>query len=93
MKRFVKVVNGGDIVVRGRLMTIDSFNFTTAGAGFPYITAKVSSTVYLAPKAEGVSAGATPAGPTTSTPAATPSSSGGTTTPSPSTTAPAATVK
>jgi hypothetical protein len=74
-------------------MTIDSFNFTTAASGFPYITAKVSSTVYLAPKAEGVSAGATPAGPTTSTPAAAPPASGGSTAPSSSTTAPAATVK
>jgi len=97
MKRFVKVVNTGDIVVRGRLMTIDSFSFKTSQQGFPYLTASVSSTVYLAPKAEGVSAGATPAGPssTTSAPASSSSSSsgGGSSTPSPSTTAPAATVK
>jgi Tfp pilus assembly protein PilO len=99
MKRFVKVVNGGDIVVRGRLMTIDSFNFKTATRGYPYLTAQVSSTVYLAPKAEGVSAGATPAGPSSSAPAASSSSSssssssGGSATPAPSTTAPAATVK
>jgi Tfp pilus assembly protein PilO len=95
MKRFVKVVNSGDIVVRGRLMTIDSFNFKESGRGFPYLTAAVSTTVYLAPKAEGVSAGATPVGPSSSTPASsTPSSSGsGGSTPSSSTTAPAATVK
>jgi preprotein translocase subunit YajC len=96
MKRFVKVVND-DIVVRGRLMTIDSFNFT-ADQTFPQLKAEVHATVYLAPKTEGVNAGATSSGPA---PATTPSASGTTTTtppatttpPSPATTAPAATVK
>lgn len=61
MKRFVRVANN-KIVVRGRLMTINSFAFD-ATQGFPQIKATVSATVYLAPKAEGVSAGATPQGP------------------------------
>jgi hypothetical protein len=61
MKRFVRVVNN-QIVIRGRLMTINSFSFD-ASAGFPQIKAQVSATVYLAPKAQGVSAGATPQGP------------------------------
>lgn len=61
MKRFVRVANDR-IIVRGRLMTINSFNFD-AKAGFPNIVATVNATVYLAPKAEGVSAGATPQGP------------------------------
>jgi hypothetical protein len=94
MKRFVKVVND-DIVVRGRLMTIDSFNWKADPEKWPFLTAEVHSTVYLAPKTQGVSAGATPQGPG-ATPA-TPASSGGpapAAPPStPATTAPAATVK
>jgi Tfp pilus assembly protein PilO len=61
MKRFVRVVND-HIVIRGRLMTINAFSFDTTH-GFPEITAKVNATVYLAPKAEGVAAGASPQGP------------------------------
>jgi Tfp pilus assembly protein PilO len=92
MKRFVKVVND-DIVVRGRLITIDSLNWKSEADIFPKLTAEVHATVYLAPKAEGVSAGATPQGPG-ATPAPVPA--GGTTpapTSPPATTAPAATVK
>jgi hypothetical protein len=65
MKRFVKVAND-KIVIRGRLMTIDSFTFDSAA--FPQIKAQVSATVYLAPKAQGVDAGATPQGPAATTP-------------------------
>jgi Tfp pilus assembly protein PilO len=61
MKRFVRVVNN-HIVIRGRLMTINSFSFDTSG-GFPELVAHVNATVYLAPKAQGVDAGATPQGP------------------------------
>jgi Tfp pilus assembly protein PilO len=61
MKRFVRVVNN-HIVIRGRLMTINSFSFDTTG-GFPQLTAHVNATVYLAPKAQGVDAGASPQGP------------------------------
>jgi Tfp pilus assembly protein PilO len=61
MKRFVRVVNK-HIVIRGRLMTINSFSFDTTG-GFPQLTAHVNATVYLAPKAQGVDAGASPQGP------------------------------
>jgi hypothetical protein len=61
MKRFVRVVNN-QIVIRGRLMTINSFSFDSSEA-FPQIKAQVSATGYLAPKAEGVDAGATPQGP------------------------------
>lgn len=93
MKRFVRVVND-NVVVRGRLMTIDSFNWKTDPEKWPNLTAEVHSTVYLAPKAQGVSAGATPQGPgaTPATPASTgsaPAQSSST----PATTAPAATVK
>jgi hypothetical protein len=67
MKRFVRVAND-KLVIRGRLMTIDSFTFDSA-SGFPQIKAQVSATVYLAPKAQGVDAGATPQGPAGSAPA------------------------
>jgi hypothetical protein len=83
MKRFVRVANN-QIVIRGRLMTINSFSFDSS-AGFPEIKATVNATVYLAPKAEGVSAGATPQGPG-------PAGAGQTASASPSTPTPAATV-
>jgi Tfp pilus assembly protein PilO len=74
LKRFVYVANN-QIFVRGRLLTIDTLTFapgssTTAGttAKGNQITATVGATVYLSPKAQGVTAGATPAGPAGSTP-------------------------
>lgn len=92
MKRFVRVAND-DIVVRGRLMTIDSFNWKAEPQNWPKLTAEVRATVYLAPKAQGVSAGATPQGPGAA-PATPASGSPAPAAPSsPATTAPAATVK
>jgi Tfp pilus assembly protein PilO len=87
LKRFVYVANN-QIFVRGRLMTIDSLVFAPGGtlSGAPAtassantITATVGATVYLAPKAQGTTAGATPAGPagtgTTTTPSGSQTSS------------------
>jgi Tfp pilus assembly protein PilO len=65
MKRFVRVSNDR-ILVRGRLMTINTFNFEVdqdTGA----LKATVHATVYLSPKTEGVSAGATSQGPSGAT--------------------------
>jgi hypothetical protein len=62
MKRFVRVANDR-ILVRGRLITVNSFTFAPAAAGFPHLTATVHATVYLSPKSQGVSAGATPQAP------------------------------
>jgi Tfp pilus assembly protein PilO len=70
MKRFVRIAND-NIVVRGRLMTINSFSFD-AKETFPQLTATVHATVYLAPKAEGVSAGAAPGGPAGGSPSGQP---------------------
>jgi Tfp pilus assembly protein PilO len=75
MKRFVRVVNN-QIVIRGRLMTINSFSFDSSEA-FPQIKAQVSATVYLAPKAQGVDAGATPQGPAPASGSTPPSGSPG----------------
>lgn len=70
MKRFVRVAND-KVVVNGRLITIDSFSFD-AGQTFPDLKASVRATVYLAPKSEGATAGASPQGPAPATPAAQP---------------------
>jgi hypothetical protein len=83
MKRFVQVVNG-QIQVHGRLMTIDSFTFQT-GETFPNLTASVKATVYLAPKAEGIAAGATAQGPGATATASAPAPAPAPTSSSPST--------
>ncbi len=62
MKRFVRLAND-KIKVHGRLITIDSLDFTTDT--FPELSASVKATVYLSPKDQGTTAGATPAGPQT----------------------------
>jgi Tfp pilus assembly protein PilO len=88
VKRFVRVVNQ-DVVVSGRLVTIEDVSFSSDPELFPKLKAELSATVYLSPKTEGATAGATPQGPT---PAA-PPSGGSTTTASDSpaaTTAPTA---
>jgi hypothetical protein len=71
-------------------MTIDGVQYTADPDTFPDLTATVQATVYLSPKAEGVTAGATPAGPevastTTTPPPATAST--GSTSPTPTATA------
>jgi hypothetical protein len=65
MKRFVRVVND-QIVVRGRLLTIESFDFKNSEAavgGAKTLRAEVSATIYLTPPAQGATAGASPSGP------------------------------
>ena len=84
MKRFVHL-SDGRVAVRGRLMTINGFDFKTMD--FPRLEAQVFATVYLAPKREGSTAGATPSGPA---PSGGPQSAGSPA--QPPTQAPAATV-
>ncbi|HEX8857081.1 MAG TPA: hypothetical protein VF752_15920 [Thermoleophilaceae bacterium] len=62
LKRFVYVANNS-ISVQGRLMTIDNLQFATDQNDPKKLAATVHATVYLAPKAEGTTAGATPNGP------------------------------
>lgn len=77
LKRYVYVTNNR-IFVRGRLMTIDTLTFAAAGdadaGGAPSgeLTATVGATVYLSPKAEGATGGATATGPPGTTTEATP---------------------
>jgi Tfp pilus assembly protein PilO len=66
LKRFVRVAND-KIRVQGRLLTIDGLSFV----GSSTLVSTVRATVYLVPAEQGVSAGATPSGPSQATPAAT----------------------
>jgi hypothetical protein len=68
VKRFVSVANSS-VLVSGRLVTVESVRWTSDEAIFPHIRAEITATVYLSPKAQGVTAGATPQGPSTGTPA------------------------
>ena len=89
LKRFV-FVNGEKVRVRGRLMTIDAIEYVADPETFPALTATVSATVYLTPKAEGATAGATPTGPPAATgaaPVATADSESAPTSPTPTATA------
>jgi hypothetical protein len=83
LKRFVYVANG-KIIVRGRLLTIDSLAFSPGAASTGstsssnLLTASVGATVYLAPQAQGgLTGGATASGPagTTTTTTTTPAGS------------------
>jgi hypothetical protein len=62
IKRYVET-SKQDINVRGRLLTVDGIEFTSEPDLFPNITATLTVTAYLAPQAEGATAGATPTGP------------------------------
>ena len=61
LKRFVEVAND-KVLVRGRLLTIDGLRFSS-GDEFPRLKAEIKATVYLAPKEQGQTAGATTQGP------------------------------
>jgi len=68
IKRFVRVANDR-VLVNGRLLTVEGLKFDTIDTDELKVT--VSASIYLVPKALGVTAGATPSGPAgTTTPAA-----------------------
>jgi hypothetical protein len=71
--------NGDKTTVDGRLLTIDGFNFSPAPDGLPNLTANVTTTSFLTPIDQGITAGATPTGPApeTAAPAATPPADAG----------------
>jgi hypothetical protein len=64
-------LKGDSLSVRGRLLTVDSFSLTASSSGFPRVKATINATAYLVPQGEGLTAGATPQGPSAATPAAT----------------------
>jgi Tfp pilus assembly protein PilO len=67
LKRFVRV-SEDQVVVRGRLMQVESMKLTPR-TGLE-LTAELTASVYLSPKAEGATAGASPQGPAVPSPAA-----------------------
>jgi hypothetical protein len=65
---FATIGDAGSLVVRGRLLTVDSFSLSASRFGFPKVKASINATAYLVPDSEGVTAGATPQGPAAATP-------------------------
>jgi len=60
------------VSVSGRLLTISGFSLSAnSNMGFPHLEATFGVTTYLTPPEEGVTAGASPAGPATATPVST----------------------
>jgi len=62
---FTSVTPAGNLVVRGRLLSVDSFDLKAAPAGFPKVAASVKATAYVLPLGQGLTAGATASGPST----------------------------
>lgn len=63
--------SGSSVAVDGRLLTLNGFALTSeAELGFPHLEASFTVTSYVTPPSQGVTAGATPASPATSVPAA-----------------------
>jgi hypothetical protein len=65
LEHFV-VATDKKVSVSGRLMTLNGISFAAAPSGFPNITATISATTYLVPSNEGLTDGASPAGPAAS---------------------------
>jgi hypothetical protein len=77
IQRFAMIGSGGDLSVRGRLLTVDAFALSASRDGFPKVKASINATAYLVPDDEGATAGATPQGPAAAAvPAATSASTG-----------------
>ena len=80
VKRFVSLTNE-NVLVSGRLLTVEGVRWASDAEVFPGLRAEIDATIYLSPKAQGVTAGATPQGPATGTPAGTPAAPESTPTP------------
>jgi hypothetical protein len=68
VKRFVALTNS-NVLVSGRLVTVEGIRWSSDEQIFPRIRAEIDATIYLSPKSQGATAGATPTGPSTTTPA------------------------
>ena len=90
MERFVTLRNE-KMNVTGRLLRLEAIDLQVDAAGFPQIVAKIGGNSYQVPETQGVTAGATPAGPASATPAATPAPAGGPSVPTTTATVPGAT--
>lgn len=77
LEKHTTTTAGDRVVVRGRLLTLDSLSLTAAQDG-KRLTATIGATTYALPADEGATNGATPSGPAPATPgAATPPPAGG----------------
>ena len=76
VKRFVRVANT-NVLVGGRLITVEGVQWSSDSTLFPKLKASIKATVYLSPKSEGTTAGATPQGPAETTTAGTSTASDG----------------
>jgi hypothetical protein len=65
LERFVVATNS-HVSVSGRLMSLNAISLAPASQGFPQIQATISATTYLVPASQGLTAGATPLGPSAS---------------------------
>jgi hypothetical protein len=86
VKRFVSATHD-NVLVSGRLITVEGIRWSSDETLFPKIRAEITATIYLSPKSQGVTAGATPTGPSTTTPAGTTPTDGTTPTSTPTATA------
>jgi hypothetical protein len=62
LERFVVATNRS-VSVSGRLMSLNAISLAPASSGFPQMTATISATTYLVPADQGLTGGATSAGP------------------------------
>jgi hypothetical protein len=70
---------GGDLAVRGRLLTIDGFSLSTLDqTHFPDLTASFNVTAYVTPEDQGITAGGTSTGPASASSTQPVSTAGGT---------------
>jgi hypothetical protein len=68
LDRTVRASRHGEVSVDGRLMTVDGFSLTeNPRVGFPFLLASVALTTYITPAEQGLTGGATPAGPAPAT--------------------------
>jgi Tfp pilus assembly protein PilO len=68
MERFVNLRNE-KMNVTGRLLRLETIDMQVDAVGFPRIMAQIAGTSYQVPATQGLTAGATPAGPAAATPA------------------------
>jgi hypothetical protein len=76
LERFVTLRNER-MNVSGRLLRLESIDMKVEQDGFPEIRAEIGASSYIVPPTQGLTAGATPQGPGTTTPGATPTPAGG----------------
>ena len=79
------------VSISGRLLQLDAIQLKHDTDGFPNIRAKVVATSYIVPPAEGLFAGATPAGPGKASPVPVTDRAGAPALPAPAAAVPAAT--